>query len=54
MSQSSTGNAEFTRLNEELKFKTFLKGDGFEFTDLDKSQYQKLKDAAIDKNTYPN
>lgn len=54
LSQSSTGNAEFTRLNEELKFKTFLKGDGFEFTDLDKSQYQKLKDTEIDKHTYSN
>jgi hypothetical protein len=41
-------------LNSELLLKTYLVGDGFEFSEKDIVEFEKLKDVEFDKQAYPN
>eukprot|EP01017_Pseudomicrothorax_dubius_P000355 TRINITY_DN0_c1617_g1_i1.p1 TRINITY_DN0_c1617_g1~~TRINITY_DN0_c1617_g1_i1.p1 ORF type:complete len:109 (-),score=42.28 TRINITY_DN0_c1617_g1_i1:28-354(-) len=46
--------AEFNALNEELKLKTFLNGDGLEHGARDDEIYAKIGSATIDSGRFPN
>ena len=42
------------KLNSELLLKTFLGGDGFEFSEKDIVEFEILKNVEFDKQAYPN
>ena len=52
--ENEDGISGFGKLNDDLKLKTFLRGEGLEYSDLDRTMFALVKDLEIDPEEYPN
>jgi len=51
---AQAADQELKNLDNELKLKFFLEGEGFDLGAKDKEAFEKLKSIAVDNNLYPH